>query len=62
MKTTDRFVPYELQDMGGARAIRILEEILAHLSIVEGELTPFELSILRRCAVNPPSTVGVQEE
>ena len=63
-KTTDRFVPYELQDMGGERAIRILQDLLAQLSMVESDedLTTFELNILRRCAVNPPSTVGVQDE
>ena len=49
------FVPYELQKMGGERAIRILESILADLSIMEVEdLTTFELGILHQCAVNPP--------
>jgi len=49
------FVPYELQDMGGERAIRILESILAELSLMEVEdMTTFELGILHRCAVNPP--------
>lgn len=47
---------FVLQEMGGERAIRILEELLAELSLMEPEdLTTFELNILHRCAVNPPA-------
>lgn len=51
------FEPYKLQEMGGERAIRILQDLLAQLSMVESDddLTTFELNILHRCAVNPPS-------
>lgn len=54
---TNQFAPYELQEMGGERAIRILEDLLAQLSMVESDddLTTFELGILHRCAVNPPA-------
>ena len=50
------FEPYRLQEMGGERAIRILQDLLAQLSMVESDddLTTFELNILHRCAVNPP--------
>lgn len=53
---------FVLQEMGGDRAIRILEDILAMLSTIEPEeMTTFELGILHRCAVNPPAqTEGVE--
>lgn len=59
------FVPFQLQEMGGQRAIRILHDIMADLSMVESEedLTTFELNILHRCAVNPPArTRSLAEE
>lgn len=50
------FAPYELKIFSDERAIRILEELLAELSLMEPEeMTTFELGILHRCAVNPPS-------
>lgn len=59
------YEPYRLQDMGGERAIRILEGILAQLSITEvSEMTTMELSILRAIAENPPADLprrGVED-
>ena len=46
---------YVLQDMGGERAKKILEDCLAQLSIIDtADMTTFELGILHRCATNPP--------
>lgn len=46
---------YQLQDMGGERAKRILHSLLAELSEMEPEqMTTFELGILHLCADNPP--------
>jgi hypothetical protein len=54
---------YRLQEMGGARALRILSTLLAELSEIDpSEMTTFELNILRACAENPPALEGTGVE
>ncbi len=55
---------YQLQQMGGDRAIAILDDLLSQLADVPVELlTTFELNLIRRIAANAPAdlpTVGVE--
>ena len=47
---------YQMQEMTGERAHRILHSLLMELSEMDpSELTTFELNIIRWCATNPPN-------